>query len=59
MIFYKEYRKHLADVRGRKNPIDNNIYSFDIETTSYIKLKSKQYQTIEYENFSQKTKKIM
>lgn len=56
MIFYKEYRKHLADVRGRKNPIDNNIYSFDIETTSYIKLKSKQYQTIEYENFSQKDK---
>lgn len=57
MIFYKEYKNHDSRVLGRKNKkVDNNIYSFDIETTTYLKLNNKQYDSASYENFNQKEK---
>ena len=45
MIYYKEYKNHDSFLVGRfKNKkYDNNIYTFDIEVTSYIKLNKKQY----------------
>lgn len=57
MIYYKEYKYHEPLIIGRKNhQVDNNIYSFDIETTSYLKLYGKQYNSKDYENFTQKEK---
>ena len=55
MIYYKEYKNHNPLILGRKGKkIDNNIYSFDIETTSYIKLDGVLYNPYDYENFDTK-----
>ena len=55
MIYYKNYSYHKPLIVGkRNNKIDNNIYSFDIETTSYIKLNGKIYNASSYEDFSKK-----
>ena len=57
MIYYKEYKYHNPKILGRKGKkVDNNIYSFDIETTSYLKLNDKIYNPNEYENFTEKEK---
>lgn len=57
MIYYKDYKGHNPQILGRKDKkVDNNIYSFDIETTSYIKLNGKIYNASSYENFTQKEK---
>ena len=55
MIYYKNYENHeplIIGKRGKK--VDNNIYSFDIETTSYLKLNGKIYNASYYENFNKK-----
>ena len=55
MIYYKNYEYHeplIIGKRGKK--VDNNIYSFDIETTSYLKLDGKIYNASYYENFNKK-----
>lgn len=55
MIYYKEYKYHNPIILGRKGKkVDNNIYSFDIETTSYLKLDGKIYNPNDYEDFTPK-----
>lgn len=55
MLYYKNYSYHESHILGKKSKkIDNNIYSFDIETTSYIKLNGKLYNASCYENFNKK-----
>ena len=55
MIFYKEYKYHNPIILGRKgNKVDNNIYSFDIETTSYLKLDGVIYNPNDYEKLTPK-----
>ena len=55
MIFYKEYKYHNPIILGRKgNKVDNNIYSFDIETTSYLKLDGVIYNPNDYEKLTSK-----
>ena len=57
MIYYKEYKYHKPLIIGKKGKkVDNNIYSFDIETTSYLKLNNKLYNASYYENFTKKEK---
>ena len=57
MIYYKEYKYHKPLIIGKKGKkVDNNIYSFDIETTSYLKLNNKLYNASSYENFNKKEK---
>ena len=58
MIYYKEYQGHNPSIMGKtKNKkVDNNIYTFDIETTTYIRLNGKQYDSLSYEDFSDKQK---
>ena len=48
MLSYKEYKGHKPDVIGTRKKIDNTIYTFDIETTSYLILHEKQLNTMEY-----------
>ena len=48
MLYWNEYNGHKPDVHGRKNKFDNTIYSFDIETTSYILHKGELYQADKY-----------
>lgn len=54
MKYWNEYTKHKAQIHGRKKKFDNNIYSFDIETTSYIKYKGEIYQADKYQELSKK-----
>lgn len=57
MIFYKEYVKHKVNIRGKKNKFDNNIYTFDIETSSYLILDGKVIPACKYEKLSEKERK--
>ena len=54
MLYYKEYKYHRYNLIGKRNIFDDTIYSFDIETTSYIKYNGKIYQADEYQNLSKK-----
>jgi len=48
MKYWTDYYGHELDIKGKRKLYDNNIYTFDIETTSYIILNNKQMKTIEY-----------
>ncbi len=57
MIYWSKYKSHESKIIETKHKkFDNNIYTFDIEVTSYIKLKGKQYNQNVYESFTQKEK---
>lgn len=57
MIYWTKYKGHEPTiVEKNKKKIDNTIYSFDIEVTSYLKLNGVQYSQDKYEEFSQKEK---
>ena len=54
MLYWKEYKGHKPVIRGKRNTYDANIYSFDIETSSYLVLDGKQISSNEYLNLSKK-----
>ena len=57
MIYYKNYLNHDSFLVGTKNhKYDNNIYTFDIETTSYLKFHGRYFNASRYEEFSKKDK---
>ena len=48
MEYWTEYQGHLPDIQGKRKKFDNTIYTFDIETTSYLILNNKQIPAIDY-----------
>lgn len=48
MKYYKEYYGHKYNLTGKRNKTDTTIYTFDIETTSYLILNGKQIPSIDY-----------
>lgn len=48
MKYYKEFQYYFGDIVGERKKVDNTIYSFDIETTSYLKLNGKIIPAIKY-----------
>ena len=54
MKYWKEYNGHCPNIKGKRNQYDNTIYTFDIETTSYLILDNKQIPAIEYLKLSKK-----
>lgn len=48
MLYYLNYIKHNPDIRGKNKKIDNTVYTFDIETTSFLILNNKILKTSEY-----------
>lgn len=50
MLYWTEYKGHESNVSGK---VDNNIYSFDIETTSYLDLYGRQVGAWEYLSLSE------
>ena len=54
MLFYKEYKKHPFNILGKKIKYDTNIYTFDIETTSYLLIDGKILPAVDYEKLSKK-----
>lgn len=57
MKYWKKYEYHEIDLRGKRKYYDNNVYTFDIETTSYIILDGKQYDTLIYDRLDEKEKR--
>lgn len=57
LIRWDKYRSHIVDRKNKKDEVfDNTIYAFDIETTSYIILDGKQYETEIYLSFTEEEK---
>ena len=54
MLYYKDYKKHDFIILGKKCKYDNNIYTFDIETTSYLILNGEIIPAVEYESLNEK-----
>ena len=54
MLYWNEYSGHKPDIHGRKNKFDNTIYSFDIETTSFIIHEGNIYQADKYQELDKK-----
>lgn len=55
MIYYKAFEPFEIKLAGRKK-VDQNIYTFDIESTSYFILNDKVYNGLEYDKLNQKEK---
>lgn len=54
MLFYTEFDKHFGDIVGIKKKVDNTIYTFDIETTSYLLLDGEVLPVTKYLDLSKK-----
>ena len=52
------YTYNYKNIIKGKDEIDSIIFTFDIESTSYILLHGKQYTNLEYINFSEKEKEL-
>lgn len=52
MLYYKKYMGHDPDIRGKRNKFDNTIYTFDIETSSYLILDNKIIAGCDYEKLN-------
>lgn len=48
MKIWTEYKKHEPKICGKKKKFDNTIYSFDIETSSYLILNNKIINASDY-----------
>ena len=53
MKYWTEYAGHEVDILGKQKKIDNTIYTFDIETTSYLILDGKIISARDYQKLSE------
>ena len=54
MKYFDKYQGHKPYILGKTNKFDNTIYTFDIETTSYIILDGEVYPAIYYDKLNKK-----
>lgn len=54
MKHWTEYKGHVADICGKSKKFDNTIYTFDIETTSYIVFDGKIHEALYYQMLNSK-----
>ena len=52
MKSWREYKGHTYNLIGKRNKFDDTIYTFDIETTSFLILNDKQLSPDEYEKLT-------
>lgn len=52
MKYWTEYNGHEVDILGKQKKIDNTIYTFDIETTSYLILNGKVISARDYQQLA-------
>lgn len=45
---WREYNGHIINIQGQRNRFDNTIYTFDIETTSFLILRGEQIPPDKY-----------
>lgn len=58
MIHYKEFKKYEIKLSGKRKKVDQNIYTFDIETTSFIELNGRYYKGLKYDELNDTDKKL-
>lgn len=51
---WTEYEGHEPDVKGTKTKFDNTIYTFDIETTTYLILDGEILEGVKYKDLNEK-----
>ena len=56
MLYWDKYIAPSKKLEGKKKVFDNNIYTFDIETTSFINLYGEIYPAIKYDSLNDKEK---
>lgn len=58
MVYWNKYNGvgHEPNIKGKRKFYDANIYTFDIETSSYYILDGKVYPAVKYDNLSDKEK---
>ena len=58
MLYWDKYngKGHEPNIKGNRKYYDTNIYTFDIETSSYYILDGKVYPAIKYDDLSDKEK---
>ena len=56
MLYWTEFYGYDKDIQGKRKLFDNTIFTFDIETTSYIYLDGKVLNSKEYDNLSKDSK---
>ena len=56
MLYWDKYIAPSKKLEGKKKVFDNNIYTFDIETTSFINLYGEIYPAVYYDKLSDKEK---
>lgn len=56
MLHYSKWIFHEKKILGKRKLVDNNIYTLDIETSSYFFLDEKQHNGLEYDSLSQEEK---
>lgn len=54
MKYWSEYYGHEVDIKGKRKKYDNTIYTFDIETTSFLILNNEQIPATKYLQLSKK-----
>lgn len=52
MKYWTEYEGHEVNILGKKRKIDNTIYTFDIETTSYLILDNEVLSARDYQKLT-------
>lgn len=57
MLYYKNWIPHEKNIVGKRKKVDNNIYTFDIETSSYFILDGIQHKALDYDSLSPIEKK--
>lgn len=53
MKYWNVYHGHKSDIMGKRKKFDNTIYTFDIETSSYLKINDEIIPAIKYESLSE------
>lgn len=54
MLYWTNYKGHEKDIKGKRRKVDNTVYTFDIETTSYLILDGKQLKNTDYLKLNEK-----
>lgn len=57
MKYWTDYRGHEVCILGKKKKIDNTIYTFDIETTSYLIMEDRIISAREYPKLTEQEQK--
>lgn len=57
MKYWTEYQGHEVEILGKTKKVDNTIYTFDIETTSYLILDGEVINARDYTNLSDNDQK--